>query len=260
MNPQELNAIYEEVKENFEIGPQRVIVVGKAKAGKGEMKFEGDENDVDAVRKYIREKFSFIRTTELRDDLKKEGMKPQRFFHLQVSGFGGETVTLPSGEKVRRSNRSAEYGWYVMFEKADGVNFDEVKQCILENDFRVIGSPDEGKIELKGYALFGAWIKAYAGFKFKLHQVDPATGKHVALISNKIDRETGKMKKEQATDNMIRFFVTEGNYGTLKALLSNRIIEAEKHKIQESAPSEDPTASKVVERENDEGKDAEPEV
>ena len=240
MTKAELDAIYEEVKEAFTIQPNEVIVVGKAKEGKAEMKFDPETNK--DPKAYIMEKFQFMRVSSLRDDLKKEGMKPSYFFHIQMVIWGNETVILPNGQKIKRMSRSTEYGTAILFDKQHGVLFDEIKQEIIAKAFDVIGLPDEGRIKLNSTALFGAWIKADVGFKYKLNKIDPETGKHVPLMQNTIDRATGKTVKERATSRLLRFFVSDGEYGMLKTILANRIEEIEKEKIHESATSDTPDA------------------
>lgn len=242
MTKAELDAIYEEIRGSFEIQPNEVVIVGKVRSGKEAMKFDPEVNK--DPKAYIKEKYQFMRLSELKEEFKKEGMKASYFFHIQMAMFGDETVTLPNGKKVKRSNRSAEYGWATIFDKQHGVNFDEIKQEVIAGNFDIVGTPDDGRIKLNNFALFGSWIKADVGFKYNLNTVDATTGKFVPLTSNKIDRATGKVTKERATSRLVRFFLTEGEYGMLRTVLANRIEECEKERIKESATSDTPDADK----------------
>jgi len=241
MTNEQLDKMVDDLRNQYEIAPHEVILVGERKAEHKDRKFDPEK---DEAKKFITDVFKFTRNSVVKADARELGQKSNRFYHLLVAQPGGETITLPNGKSVKRSNRSGKYGWYVMFEK-DGVSFDEIKDEVIAGSFYIVGSPDVGKIRLNNYVLMGAWVEADAGFRFRLNQVD-ATGRNVPLETYRRNPETGKLEKGVAEDRLLRFFVTEGAYPTLKTMLANRIAQAERYKIIEKTTASDQGAENVV--------------
>lgn len=242
MTKEELKDMVNTLRERYKVAPHEVVLVGERKLPTAELP-EYDGNTVDEAKAYLTEHYKFTRNSLVRPAGAAVGQKSTKFFHLLVAQPSGETVQLPDGRTVKRSNRTNKYGWFTLFER-EGITFDEIKTEVQSKSFDVVGSPKDGKIRLTQYVLMGAWIEADAGFKFKLFQQDK-TGKLVPLMANRKD-DAGKFTPVQAEDRMIRMFVLETQYETMETLLANRLNEVEKHKIKEDAPSSDPNVKDVV--------------
>lgn len=241
MTTEQLDKLVAEVRDQYEIQPHEVVLVGERRAEHKDRRFNPETDD---AKKFITETFKFTRNSVVKADAQALGQKSNRFYHLLVAQPGGETVTLPDGRKVKRSNRSNKYGWHVLFER-EGVTFDEIKDEVVAGSYEIVGTPDEGKVKLNNYVLMGAWCEVDCGFRFRIHSAD-ATGKMVALESYRRDPATGKMVKSIAEDRLVRFFVMESQYPTLRTMIANRVEQAEKYKIASPVTTSDPGAENVV--------------
>jgi hypothetical protein len=219
--------------------PNEVILVGVLKDGqdaaaKIALQIDGVDRPIADVLADVRKRFKFIRDTNLSEAAKAVGFQTGKFFHIQMGDPGGETITLPNGQKVRRSRKTTKPGFDVIFAQSRATTFEEIKEEILAGRFTMVGGdPNSGKVRLTEYALMGFWDEFSAGFWFTPHQYDPKQGgKLMPLMSHpKLPDGTYSKVGEPAKSNSGRHFIYEDEIYNLEALRDAKRSQFEKWKI-----------------------------
>ena len=209
-----------------EIIVNEVIVVGKIRQGQETIVLpikSADGKDIDRTSKEfkeaIRAKFQFVRNTTLNPEALSAGFQNGEFIHILVADPGGEKITLPSGQVIKRSRKTDDYGWKVIFKSASGITFDEIKDEIVANRFEVVGTGDEGKIRLNEYGLMGLWDEFDMGFIYTPHFRDPKDGHVKPLLSHPRDNK-GVYSKEGVPSKTStgRHFILESEFDNIEGL------------------------------------------
>mgnify|MGYP001574176264 CR=1 FL=1 len=197
-----------------------VIVVGKIRPGQEAIVLPKDADKTSKeFKEAIRAKFQFVRNTNLNPEAITAGFQNGEFIHTLVADPGGEKITLASGQTVKRSRKTDDYGWKVIFKSASGITFDEIKDEIVANRFEIVGTGDEGKIRLNEYGLMGLWDKFDMGFVYTPHYRDPKDGHVKPLLSHPRDKN-GVYNKEGVLSNKStgEHFVLESELDNIEAL------------------------------------------
>lgn len=216
-----------------EIIVNEVIVVGKVRTGQEQVVLpkDLDKNSIE-FKTAIRNKFGFVRSTSLNADAITAGFQNGEFIHILVADPGGEKITLANGQVMKRSRKTDDYGWKVIFKSASGITFDEIKDEIVANRFEVVGTGDEGKIRLTEYALMGLWDEFDMGFVYTPHLRDPKDGHVKPLLSHPRDANGVYSKVGVPSKTSTgRHFILESEFDNLEGLRNTMRRNNEQYKV-----------------------------
>jgi len=226
--------------------PNEVILVGKLREGKtADISLTADRSIAEVLTQVL-ETFKFTRDTNPSEAAKMAGFLQGKFFHIQMGDPGGEMITLPNGNKVRRSRKTTKPGFDVIFQASRATTFEEIKLELLDKSRDITrrielvgGDPNNGKIRLKEFALMGFWDEFSTGFFYTPHFYDPKqSGKLVPLMSHP-KQPDGSFSKVgvPAVTNTGRQFVYEDEVHNLDGLrdkFKNGIQESWKVKVSDN--------------------------
>jgi hypothetical protein len=224
--------------------PNEVVLVGKLRK-EGDTTVillvdpQGAPKPMNVVIDEVMAKFKFIKETNPSAAALAVDIFSGKFFQIQMSGFGGEMVTLPNGKKVRKSNRSSDPGYENIFESNRRITFNEIKEELLAKRVELVGGdPNNGFIRLTQYALMGFWDEFPLGF---LHHVWRRNKQGVLepFMSNK-KLDDGTFKKEQAITNSGRHFIYEDELFNIEALRDKVRDQVRRWKIELPTDNTDP--------------------
>lgn len=221
--------------------PNEVVLVGEVRKGQ-EALIDNNLPLADKL-KAVMAKYKFTRDTTPSEAAKAAGFNSGKFFQMQMSSFSGESVQLPGGKTVKRSNRTTKPGFDNIFESNRSITFNEIKEELLSKDADGVpnkielvgGDANSGKIRLKEYALMGFWDEFPAGFKFTPHSFDK-DGKLKPLQSH--PRENN-YKPVDAVSQTCRHFVYEDEVENLEGRRDIIRSRVEKWKIKEPVDNTD---------------------
>jgi hypothetical protein len=250
-NKQITNKMSKEVNER--IIPHEVIIVGKLRDDKDvtpiDLTLPVDEQILAALKK-----FKFVRDTAPNAAAQAVGFLSGKFFQIQMGDPGGETVTLPNGQKVRRSRKTSAPGYATIFASNRATTFEEIKEEALYRDPTskfanklqlVGGDPNNGKLKLKEYALFGFWDKFPLGFFYEIHTRDEK-GAIKKMMSN-VKQDDGSFKPVPATTNTGEHFVFEDEVDNLEGIRDKMRAQVERWKITVSDTTAEDKSTKPAE-------------
>lgn len=220
--------------------PNEVIIVGILKEGqdanaKIALQLDGVDRPIADILAEVRKRFKFIRDTNPSDAAKAVGFQSGKFFHIQMGDPGGETITLPNGQKVRRSRKTTKPGFDVIFAQSRSTTFEEIKEEILASRFGLVGGdPNNGKIKLTEFALMGFWDEFSTGFWFTPHFYDAKQGGKLVPLMSHPKKEDGSYSKvgEPSKSNSGRQFIYEDEVYNLEALRDAKRSQFSKWKIE----------------------------
>ena len=218
---------------NKDLIVNEVLVVGKIRPGQEQTILPKDLDKASKeFKEAIRAKFIFVRNTSLNPEAITAGFQNGEFIHILVADPGGEKITLANGQTVKRSRKTDDYGWKVIFKSASGITFDEIKDEIVANRFEVVGTGDEGKIRLNEYGLMGLWDKFDMGFVYTPHFRDPKDGHVKPLLSHPRDKN-GVYNKEGVLSNKSNgeHFVLESELDNIEGLRNTMRRNNEQYKV-----------------------------
>lgn len=222
---------------NERVIPNEVILVGKLRDDKDVTVIDAtlpvDEQILAALKK-----FKFIRDTAPNAAAQAAGFLTGKFFQIQMGDPGGETITLPNGKKVRRSRKTSDPGYATIFASNRATTFEEIKEEALYRDATtkfanklelVGGDPNNGKLRLKEYALFGFWDKFPLGFFYHIHTRDEKGA--IKPMNSNVKQDDGSFKPAPATTNTGQHFVFEDEIENLEGLRDKMRTQVEKWKV-----------------------------
>jgi hypothetical protein len=232
--------------------PNEVILVGKLREGKLAdiaLTKDGVNRPLAEVLAEVLERFKFTQDTNPSEAAKAAGFNVGKFYHIQMGDPGGEYITLPNGNKVRRSRKTTKPGFDVIFQSNRSTTFEEIKLELLDKSRDVEkrldlvgGDANCGKIRLKEYALMGFWDEFPTGFFFTPHYYDPKNGGKLSPLMAHPKKPDGTfdLKGVPATTNTGRHFVYEDEVHNLEGLrdkFKNSIKEEWKVKVSDNTSS-----------------------
>jgi hypothetical protein len=221
--------------------PNEIILIGKLRDEKDTTPITIVVDGVPVPRnellKAVLKKFKFTLDTAPGEAAKLAGFLTGKYYQTQMADPGGEMITLPNGQKVRRSRKTTDPGYANIFASNQSILFEEIKEELVHLDSTgfpdridlVGGDPNNGKIKLKEFALMGFWDEFPLGFTYYIHYRDKS-GKLVQFESSK-KQDDGSFKKEKAFTNTGRHFVFEDQVHNLEGLretMRNQVIRWKK--------------------------------
>jgi len=220
-------------KNKPEIIPNEVIVVGKLKneddTTKIPKELKGDE-----LKTALRDKFKFTRNTVITDAGKEVNQVSGQFFHIQIGDPGGENILLKNGTTVKRSRRTTNPGYDVVFKRNRQTIFDDISTEIKLGNFDIVGGDqNSGKIRLTQYALLGFWDVFPTGFWYFRKWYDPKQGGKLVPFLTYPKKDDGSYPKEgiPAQSNMSQHFVYEDEMINLEGLRNKVRDLVRKYKV-----------------------------